>query len=136
MKSSKTVASCPCGSGAEYGACCGRFIDHPEQAAPTAEALMRSRYTAYTRLDEVYLLRTWHPDTRPETLGLDEDAGRIKWLELDVMRSAAGLAGDQEGMVEFQARYKLNGRAMRIHEASCFLFVDGRWYYRDGEIFE
>lgn len=135
MKPRKTDPRCPCGTGSDYADCCGRYLDHPEAAAPTAEALMRSRYTAYTRLDEPYLLRTWHPDTRPEALDLARD-DHLKWIGLDVLRTAAGAPGDEEGMVEFQARYKLGGRAMRIHEASRFLFVDGRWYYRDGEVFE
>lgn len=136
MNARKTASLCPCGSGMDYVDCCGAYIDHPERAAPTAEALMRSRYTAYTRLNEPYLLQTWHPDSRPEALDLAGEVS-LKWLGLDVLRVAAGAAGDLEGMVEFQARYRTGGGpAMRIHESSHFLFVDGRWYYCDGEVFE
>ena len=57
---------CPCGTGLTYGECCGKY--HAGTNAPTAEALMRSRFSAFVTGDEAYLLRTWDPDTRPVTL--------------------------------------------------------------------
>ena len=130
----KPVALCPCGLPLAYEACCGLYVDHPEVPAPTAEALMRSRYCAYTRRNETYLLSSWHPDTRPDRLDLSQDEGLIKWQGLEVLGRAAGQEGDQEGVVEFVARYKVAGRAQRLHEISRFVCQDGRWYYLDGDI--
>jgi SEC-C motif-containing protein len=127
------IAHCPCGLPARYEDCCGRYIDHPETPAPSAEALMRSRYVAYTRQEIDYLLATWHADTRPDRLDLSDESPALKWIGLDVLRSVSGAPGDQEGVVEFVARYKLGGRAGRMHEVSRFVAVDGRWYYRDGD---
>lgn len=118
---------CPCGRPAAFADCCGRYLSG--QAAPDAEALMRSRYTAYTLGDEAYLLATWHPDTRPATLGLADETPP-RWLGLSVKRH---LATDSEhAVVEFVARYKVAGRAFRLHETSRFERLAGDWYYRDG----
>ena len=92
---------------------------------------MRSRYTAYTLQREDYLLATWHPATRPAALELDATP-RPQWLGLAV-KSHTSL-DDTHATVEFVARHKLNGRAFRLHETSCFERVDGRWLYVDGEI--
>jgi SEC-C motif-containing protein len=121
---------CPCSSGKPYENCCGRHLDGGEPA-PTAEALMRSRYSAYVRLREDYLLTTWHPTTRPATLDLANEAP-TKWLGLEVRRHEQQDA--DHAIVEFVARYKINGRAHRIHEASRFVREDGRWFYINGEI--
>lgn len=121
---------CPCGSSNKIEDCCGRYIDGGE-AAPTAEALMRSRYTAYTRLREDYLLSTWHASTRPVTLRLADEAP-IRWLGLVVKRHE--LQDADHAAVEFVARYKVNGRAHRLHEASRFVREAGRWLYVDGKV--
>lgn len=123
---------CPCGSGQPYAACCGLYIDGG-QRPDTAERLMRSRYTAYTLKREPYLLRTWHDSTRPGELGLGKD-GATTWLGLEVIRAEAGGAGDAQGIVEFVARYKVNGKAGRLHEVSRFTRENGQWSYVDGEI--
>ena len=128
MKSSNPDP-CPCGLGPTYARCCGRFIAGGV-AAPTAEALMRSRYTAYVREDADYLLATWHLSTRPPVFGFDVPAPR--WLGLDVRSHAQSDAGDTS--VEFVARYRLAGRAHRLHERSRFVLDAGRWYYVDGEM--
>ena len=91
---------------------------------------MRSRYTAYTLQREDYLLATWHPSTRPAQLGLTEEAP-AKWLGLEVKRHEQHDAN--HAIVEFVARYKMNGRAHRLHEASRFVREDGRWFYVDGD---
>jgi SEC-C motif-containing protein len=123
--------SCPCGSGREYAACCGRYIDDG-RLPDTAEQLMRSRYTAYTLAKQDYLRGTWHPSTRPADLGAAvTDA--VKWLGLQIKRTQAGGAGDSEGMVEFVARYKFGGKAERLHEASRFVREEGKWLYLDGK---
>jgi SEC-C motif domain protein len=122
--------TCPCGSAKPYTDCCARYLDGDE-AALTAEALMRSRYTAYTLGREDYLLATWHASTRPAALGLAEDIS-TKWLGLEVRRHEPQDAG--HAIVEFVARYKVGGRAHRLHETSRFVREDGQWFYVDGDI--
>jgi SEC-C motif-containing protein len=124
-------AACLCGSGRAYDACCGRF--HAGAPAPDAESLMRSRYSAFVLGLEAYLLATWHPDTRPTALELDATP-RPQWLGLAVKSHLQ--QDDDHATVEFVARYKLNGRAFKLHETSRFERVDGRWLYVDGEIRE
>lgn len=119
-------APCPCGA-PDYAACCGRY--HEGEPAPDAEALMRSRYSAYALKLEPYLLATWHPSTRPASLDLAAD--NIKWTALKVNEH---LQQDCcHATVDFVARYKVGGRAQQLHEVSRFVFEDGRWYYVDGE---
>ncbi|WP_133678644.1 YchJ family protein [Paludibacterium purpuratum] len=134
MKRRHTEVSCPCGLSAPYASCCGRYIDHLESPAPTAEALMRSRYVAYTLQAVEYLLATWHADSRPDRLDLSDESPALKWVGLEVLRTVGGESGDQEGVVEFVARYKLGGRAARLHEVSRFVAIDGRWFYLDGDL--
>ena len=124
------LSSCPCGCAGNFADCCGRYLEGAE-TAPTAEALMRSRYTAYTMQCEDYLLATWHSCTRPAQLGL---AGELptKWLGLEVKRHEQQDA--EHAIVEFVARYKVNGRAHRLHETSRFVREDGRWLYVDGDV--
>ncbi len=119
---------CPCLSGETYGACCGRYLGETAQA-PTAEALMRSRYTAFAAGDPGYLLRTWHPRTRPGTL--EPDPG-LRWYRLDILAVTAGGPLDTAGTVEFRAYFKDDGGAGSQHELSRFVRVDGRWLYLDG----
>lgn len=122
---------CPCGSCAPYAQCCGAF--HAGAAAPDAERLMRSRYSAYVRGLDGYLRATWHPDTCPADLGLDA-VPRPQWLGLAVKSHA--VQDDAHATVEFVARYKLNGRAFRLQETSRFVRIDGRWLYVDGDVRE
>ncbi|CAG0939668.1 hypothetical protein GALLN_00715 [Gallionellaceae bacterium] len=124
------LKQCPCGSQKEYAQCCGRYIEHGE-SAPTAEALMRSRYTAYTLEREDYLLATWHASTRPAVLNLAEDTA-TKWIGLEVKRHEQHDA--DHAIVEFVARYKVDGRAHRLHEVSRFVREGGRWFYVDGVV--
>ncbi|MEX8492534.1 YchJ family protein [Sphaerotilus sp.] len=122
--------ACPCGSGHLLSACCGRYhAGPPAEPAPTAEALMRSRYSAFVldRLD--YLLATWHPDTRPATLEPNEPG--LRWLGLTVRHHRVLDANHAE--VSFVARSKLGGRAHRLEEVSRFVHEDGRWFYVDGD---
>jgi len=111
--------------------CCGRY--HAGEPAPDAERLMRSRYSAYVLGLEDYLRATWHPSTRPAALELDATP-RPQWLGLTV--KAHTPLDETHATVEFVARYKLNGRAFRLHETSRFEKLDGRWLYVDGEIHE
>lgn len=132
VKQAPPEPACPCGSGQAYTVCCGMFIDDGALPA-TAERLMRSRYSAYVLAREDYLLRTWHGSTRPVHLGL-QDAGPVKWLGLKILRCEAGKADDRDGIVEFVARYQVNGRAERLHEVSRFVRDAGQWLYVDGQI--
>ncbi|PIX97401.1 MAG: hypothetical protein CO126_02325 [Hydrogenophilales bacterium CG_4_9_14_3_um_filter_63_34] len=120
---------CPCGSGRALAACCAPYLAGGAVPAD-AETLMRSRYSAYVLGDEAYLLATWHPDTRPASLGLDQDPP-AKWLGLTVRRHEED--GNGRAVVEFVARYKIGGRAHRLHEASRFVLELGRWWYLDGK---
>jgi SEC-C motif-containing protein len=128
------VAACPCGRAdargrpLAYAACCGRYLAH-DTPAPDAEALMRSRYTAFVRERADYLLATWHASRRPS--GIEFDPG-VKWLGLDVRQHR--LLDDSHAEVEFVARQKSPGSpAVRLHERSRFLREAGRWYYVDGD---
>ena len=128
MTSSKIDGpACPCGSGRAYTRCCGTY--HDGEDAPTAEALMRSRYSAYVRRLEPYLLDTWHAGTRPPSLDLNQD-GTTRWLGLEIRRHER--TGPDSAIVEFVARYKIAGRVFRLHEISRFIHENGRWYYIDG----
>ena len=121
--------NCPCNASIAYAACCQPL--HDGGTATNAEALMRSRYSAYVLGLHDYLLATWHSDTRPTVLDLDDTPG-LRWLGREVKRHAD--AGDGSAVVEFVARYKVGGApAMRLHEISRFERLDDRWYYRDGE---
>lgn len=122
----RAAAPCPCGLPAPYADCCGRYHAGPEHLlAPTPEALMRSRYSAFVLDLRDYLLATWHPQTRPEALSPPEPG--LRWLGLQVQW--AEQRSPSEGTVAFVARSKLGGRAHRLHEVSDFVNEGGRWYY-------
>jgi SEC-C motif-containing protein len=126
------VESCACGGPAPYAACCGRWHEGALRLmAPTAEALMRSRYCAYALGLQDYLLDTWHPRTRPTAIA--PPAPGQRWIGLEV-RKHVEIDADH-ATVEFVARSKLAGRAGRLHETSRFERVHGRWLYvgADGE---
>jgi SEC-C motif-containing protein len=97
-----------------------------DQPAPSAEALMRSRYTAYVLQDETYILSTWHASTRPLIIPRDTEPPS-KWLSLEILDCT-------NDSVEFIARYKVKGKAYKLHEKSRFTCEGKHWYYIDGEI--
>lgn len=131
MTRATDALACPCGSGAVYAACCGRWHDGPQHLqAPDALALMRSRYSAYVLDLPDYLLATWHASRRPAVIAPAEPG--LRWLGLDVRRHEP--VDDTHATVEFVARSKLGGRAFRLHETSRFVREDGRWYYVDGDL--
>ena len=92
---------------------------------------MRSRYVAYALGLEAYLLDTWHPTTRPASLDIDKEP-KPRWLGLSIKRHEP--QDDTHALVEFVARYKIDGRAYRLHETSRFVRENGRWFYVDGDI--
>ncbi|WP_448320383.1 YchJ family protein [Streptomyces sp. CO7] len=122
-----TARSCPCGLPRPYDACCGRFHSGSAVAA-TAEQLMRSRYSAFVKLEAGYLLRTWHPRTRPAELDLDPGT---RWTGLEILATEGGTAFHSTGTVTFRASYR--GGAMTEHSrfereqggAGAWLYVDG-----------
>jgi SEC-C motif-containing protein len=121
---------CPCGLPARLSACCGRWHAGPlHLQAPDAEALMRSRYSAYVLRLADYLLATWHPNTRPPAL--DFEPGQ-RWLGLQVLRHTRH--GDDQATVAFIARSKVAGRAQQLAETSRFVRESGRWLYVDGDL--
>ncbi|MFT3887379.1 MAG: YchJ family metal-binding protein [Arachnia sp.] len=119
---------CPCDTGRPYAACCGRL--HGGRPAPTAVALMRSRYSAFARGLGDYLLVTWHPATRPRVLDLDDG---LSWTGLVIEETEAGKAWDDTGVVAFAASWRqADGTEGVLRERSRFTLVDGRWRYVDG----
>ncbi len=115
---------CPCGLPAAYDRCCGRFARG--EAAPTAELLMRSRYTAYARQDGAHLLATWHSSTRPAALPVD--AG-LRWTRLEVLGTTGGELLDTVGTVHFRATHVRRSAVGVLEEHSRFGREDGRWVY-------
>ena len=115
-----------------FAGCCGRYLAAPgleASAAPDAESLMRSRYTAFVCERADYLQATWHASTRPADLDFEPGA---RWLGLQVRSHRA--MGEDRAEVEFVARYRVGGRAVRLHETSRFVREGGRWLYVDGDI--
>ncbi|WP_241795394.1 YchJ family protein [Microbacterium sp. C5A9] len=120
---------CPCGSGDVLGACCGPLLDGAP--APTAERLMRSRYTAFALRDADHLRASWHASTRPTDIDLDDD---LHWRRLVIVDRVAGGPFDRDGVVEFEAFWRLGGERGSLRERSRFVRDDRRWFYVDGEI--
>lgn len=122
---------CPCGTGSNFTACCGRLITGRAQAR-TAEELMRSRYSAYAIGDLDYVFRTWHPKTRPPDVS---PAPGITFAGLEVSEIVAGGPDDDMGVVEFTARLRgPDGGLAEMHERSRFSRRAGRWMYVDGAV--
>jgi SEC-C motif domain protein len=123
-------APCPCGTALPYAACCGLWHSGPlHLQAPDAQALMRSRYSAYVLGLHAYVLATWHASTRPSDLQPFDPT--VQWLGLQVRRHVVLDAA--HAVVEFVARNKLAGRATRLQETSRFVREGGRWFYVDGD---
>ncbi|WP_315644010.1 YchJ family protein [Corynebacterium rouxii] len=124
------MMNCPCGSGRSYSDCCQPFHTKAKNA-PTAESLMRSRYSAFVLGNEEYLLYSWAPETAPHSLNLEEF---VTWHGLTVHQSCRGGLFDSTGIVEFTARYSAGGQMQSQHETSRFRRHDGRWVYVDGDL--
>ena len=126
------MSECPCGSGHPYARCCEPYLDGAP--APTAEALMRSRYTAYVLRNEDHLFRTWHPRTRPSLPYTDRE---MQWTGLRIDEVVAGQVGDSTGVVEFVASWVgEDGRIASMRERSRFERRGGRWVYVEGDVRE
>jgi SEC-C motif-containing protein len=123
------AAACPCGSGIRFDSCCRRHL--LGEPAPTAEALMRSRYTAFVVGDAAYLGETWHPGTRPEHVALDVG---VRWTGLRIIATEGGGQGAKRGTVEFRASWRDGRETGELHETSRFVNQSGRWWYLDGDV--
>jgi SEC-C motif-containing protein len=125
---------CPCGSSKALDSCCLPYVDG-HMPAPTAEALMRSRYTAYALARVPYIIATTHPDLRPhqDAAGIARWCQQTQFLRLDVLEAKAGSPTDDRGTVRFIAWTKEKGKLGGIHERSTFERVDGHWTYDSGQ---
>ena len=126
---------CPCraldADQASYAQCCQPFHEHRASGQvlpPTAEQLMRSRYSAFVLGLADYLLQSWHETTRPAELLLDED---LHWEGLDIVKTRSGGAQSSRGVVEFTAHYSQDGQRGSQHEVSTFVRENGAWFYLD-----
>lgn len=129
------MSLCPCGSNLEFDDCCHPLMAGEREAA-TAEALMRARYSAYTKCDVDFLERSLHPQHRAD---YDREASRrwaerSEWLKLEIAATEAGKEDDEEGRVEFVATFKEKGIVRRHHENGLFKKENGKWYFVDGEL--
>ena len=127
------MKSCPCGSGLEYSLCCEPYISGAKNPT-TAEALMRSRYAAYVEHEIDYIIETCTHDEKDnidykQTKNWSE---KSNWLGLKILSTEKGGIADNEGMVEFQALYEMDGLSENHHEKASFKKINGRWLYDKG----
>jgi len=130
MTKKTSILLCPCCSAKQYQECCEPY--HLWQKnAPTAEILMRSRYSAYALHKADYLIKTWHPQTLPKKL--DDEISGAKWIELVIHKSWDSKQAN-EAFVDFTARYRnISGKAEKMHEISRFIKHGEHWFYVDGK---
>lgn len=126
-----TNIDCLCGSGLNYTKCC-ELLHTQQTIAVTAEALMRSRFTAYAMHNEAYLLATWEASTRPAMIDFSKETG--EWTRLEIMMTKKGMGKDHKGIVEFRAYFTLEGQQQVMNEISRFVKKQGQWLYFDGKV--
>jgi SEC-C motif domain protein len=135
------VQICACASGLAYADCCESYLAGTA-IAPTAEALMRSRYTAFVRGDVDYLIQTLYPDQREphDRRLLRQSMQQTQWLKLTVLKTQRGQPQDKKGVVEFVAQYRETqaqgfdaATVHQLHERSQFVREGGQWFYVTGE---
>jgi SEC-C motif-containing protein len=120
---------CPCGGNNDYAQCCEPL--HKGAPAADAEALMRSRYSAFALNLLEYIERTWHSSTRPPHVDAENDRSeKPRWVGLRIKRYE--IIDADRAIVEFTARYKLAGRVSALHEIGRFVRENGQWFYLDG----
>lgn len=130
------MEQCPCGSKKNYNVCCAPYLEGKEPA-PTAEALMRARYTAYATTNIDFILQTTHKSGLKK---VDPESSRkwseeSKWHGLEILSTKRGTAGDLEGEVEFIARYTAqDNEEVEHHEISTFKKEDNKWFFLDGRV--
>lgn len=121
---------CPCGRNKKYEECCKPYIKRVK-TPPTAELLMRSRYTAYTMEETDYIWNSHDPETRSEINREDiaNWAKSVDWKGLEIIKTKQGKARDKKGIVEFKAYYEAEGNKQIHHEKSQFIKKSGKWFY-------
>jgi len=123
---------CPCGSGQTFGACCGPIL--AGGPAPSPEAGMRARYSAFVTANIDHLERSLAPEARHDFQRAETEtwARTAEWQGLEIRGTTGGGAGDTEGTVEFTARFTINGKPQAHHERSRFRKEGDGWFYVDG----
>lgn len=126
---------CPCQSLKKYADCCAVYIEGTSQP-PTAEALMRSRYTAHAKGFFDYLESTVHPDIRSaeEREQMESWSSKVEWLNLSILDTRDGGVDDKRGEVSFEAQYTIEGMPQRLREDAFFRKEDDQWFYVDGHV--
>ncbi len=124
------TANCLCSSGLPRHQCC-ELLQTGDSNAVTAEALMRSRFTAYAMQDEAYLLKTWDISTRPATIDFSKETG--EWTRLEIILTKKGARKDSKGLVEFKAYFTVDNQHRVMNEISRFVKKQGLWFYLDGK---
>jgi SEC-C motif domain protein len=119
---------CPCGSTLNYRSCCEQYISNKE-AAPTPEALMRSRYVAYTKAEITYIEATSGEGALRDFSFADSQrwSEQAEWMGLEVLQ--APTAEGDSGFVEFKVEYAISGVKKCLYECSEFKRIEGSWYY-------
>jgi SEC-C motif-containing protein len=129
------MSNCHCGSEKSFGECCEPFLNGVAEA-PTAEALMRARYSAYATANIDFIERTTHSSTRS---GFDRESARkwaegSQWQSLEILHATGGTEQDTDGSIEFIASYSQNAEEIKHHEISTFRKEDGVWTFVDGRV--
>jgi SEC-C motif domain protein len=129
------MSLCPCGSEKEYNACCEVYISGKE-LAPTAEATMRARYSAYVKQKLEYVKTTHCPDRMDsfDEDGVKQWSSEAVWNGLQIVSTIDGLEKHDSGMVEFIASYEMDGKRFDHHEESQFVKVKDAWHFQDGNV--
>ncbi|GHV52331.1 hypothetical protein FACS1894206_00910 [Deltaproteobacteria bacterium] len=127
------MSLCPCGSGLELAACCEPIV-HGAKSAPTAEALMRARYTAHALREFVFLETSLHSSTREsvDSKKLNQLADVVAWTGMEIHGTEGGGADDTTGRVSFTAKYSVNGVEQTMREDASFVREEGEWRYLEG----
>ncbi|MDC7219295.1 MAG: YchJ family protein [Spirochaetales bacterium] len=128
------MKDCPCTSGKPFDLCCGPILEG-KTAAPTAEALMRARYSAYATGNIDFIMDSNEPESR-ENLSreaIEEWSKASEWQGLEIIKTQKGQEGDSKGLVEFKAHYSQNRARYTHHELASFEKIDGKWMFFDGE---
>jgi len=127
---------CPCGSGLNYSGCCEPIIKGKAKA-PTAEALMRARYSAYVKHEIAFIGSSCIRKEGENDIDMEETrkwSEESEWLGLKIHGTTKGASSDSEGVVDFSAFYARNGLRDEHRESAAFKKVDGAWMYSDGSL--
>jgi len=128
------MANCPCNSGLDYSQCCEPYIKGSAKPE-TCEALLRSRYSAYTLGELDYIYETIHPEQKAQhdTKATKKWADESTWLDFEIIGIKEGLKEDEEGAIEFKVKYRQGNQNITHHEMAFFRKDEGDWYFFDGE---